>query len=557
MSDKTHTFEVPSSVSLRDFADGTTSNKAAATEELKSLLVKAPGYNVTPTNDASLFRATAHVSSDTTEHVAQLTKSLEGVEGISDAVREQIQANLEKDITTSSPVPTGLQGYDLRAPSLKVFPYRVVLRQLIARTSGFGAGARFKRITAIPGSGTGIARINPTVQEVATPGTLNRGQSMAVTGDDNFAPYKAFAISSNVTWDAEVRSRNYEDVIATDRLLLVETGQLAEEGLLFYSRGTDSGLSGVVPAPGAFTATVRNAVAGEQELANGSYSISLTASAGLGESAATAVTAGPIVISAAGKVIDLTPTTPGAFDAAGATGYAVFASVIATPTTAQLIFQGRTGGFDGANSNNLYTLQGVDGSGDLNTSTLSPSLATVGASATAGNYDGVLSQITAHGGYSKRLNGKLTSIDPIEALLDGLWVATQGDPEQLIASGTDRATVSKLLEAGTSAYRTTVDQSNGKVGAVVKALQNRSTGREVDITVAPMLDQGNIVAFTSALPVPQSGVPAAWEVKGPQDLMQIDWSVIDLNRASSVYWMNGLVGHAPIYSGQLSGVVAG
>ena len=66
-----------------------------------------------------------------------------------------VMADITKDITTTSPLSTGLVQFDLQGPSKYLVPVKTPLRDKLPRTQGMGLSARYKRILGITGSGTG------------------------------------------------------------------------------------------------------------------------------------------------------------------------------------------------------------------------------------------------------------------------------------------------------------------------------------------------------------------------------------------------------------------
>src|SRR5207302_5247434 len=96
----------------------------------------------------------------------ELTKgiSAEALASVTDAL-DQLKAqqpDLVKDITTSSPVSTGLVAFDLEAPAKMLTPRPTPLRNRIPRKKGIGTSHRFKRITGFTGTGTGgVGNIHP------------------------------------------------------------------------------------------------------------------------------------------------------------------------------------------------------------------------------------------------------------------------------------------------------------------------------------------------------------------------------------------------------------
>ena len=154
--------------------------------------------------------------------------------------------------------------------------------------------------------------------------------------------------------------------------------------------------------------------------------------------------------------------------------------------------------------------------------------ATVGQadqSAVSTNYDGLLTNTAASGGYVTRLNAALSTTNPgteFQTAFGSLYESVKGDPEEIWMNGFDRLQLSNatLNNAANSAYQVFIQnqQMGGvNVGAVVTTIMNEVTGNSVPITVHPWFPQGNSLIRQKTLPIPDSNVSETSVMVLPQD----------------------------------------
>ena len=114
-------------------------------------------------------------------------------------------------------------------------------------------------------------------------------------------------------------------------------------------------------------------------------------------------------------------------------------------------------------------------------------------STSSNNYDGLLTNTGASGGYVTRLNAALSTTNPgveFQTAFGQLYEAVKSDPDEIWMNGFDRLQLSNALlnNAANSAYRVYIqnDQMSGlNVGAVVSTMLNEVTGSSIPITVHP------------------------------------------------------------------------
>lgn len=480
------------------------------------------------------------------------------------AALEQMKAStpdLVKDLTLTSPVSTGLVAFDLEAPAKLLTPRPTPLRNRIPRSRGVGTSHRFKTITGFTGTETGgVANLHPgivdsTQANFAPSGASNalyyaRGPKITYAGQDTVVPYAQFSVSDEVTWSAQFAGQGFQDIRQLSRTSLLYSSMLLEERMLLMGRGTASGFSGAMAAPTGVTLTARSAAGGETGLSGVTTNVyvQITSDAGsFGQSVATTVAN---VAATNGQVIDVKFT-----DAAQALGYNLYVSTGASdPGVGSRFFAGR---FSGLNSSGAIVLGGA----------IPTSGATVPAadtSAYAAGYDGILPYVMgANSGYKKKINGAFSTTNPgveFQNAFVGLYNSVKADPDRILFNGSDRKQLSDSLKGSSSSnyqLQITQDQVSGvTMGNVAVAIMNEVTGKRVDMDVHPWLPQGVAPILSDTLPIPDTQVSNVWEVRNVQDLMGIDWPVLQFAYESSSYWYGTMICYAPGWNGCVSGITA-
>ena len=187
-----------------------------------------------------------------------------------------------------------------------------------------------------------------------------------------------------------------------------------------------------------------------------------------------ATTAASVALTA-GQAIQVSVVT----DSPGALGYNLFVgSVSAGP----FYYAGRTGYATG-----YITSQPTSGP-----------VATSGQadqSAVATNYDGLLTNVAASGGYVKRLNAALSVLNPgaeFQNAFGSLYESVKSDPEEIWLNGFDRLQLSNAIV--NNSYQLVClpcirsELRHGRREGwivVVQSLLNEVTGYEIPITVHP------------------------------------------------------------------------
>jgi hypothetical protein len=152
----------------------------------------------------------------------------------------------------------------------------------------------------------------------------------------------------------------------------------------------------------------------------------------------------------------------------------------------------------------------------------------------ATNFDGLLTNVAASGGYVSRLNAPFSVTNPgteFQTAFASIYEAVKGDPSEVWMNGFDRLQLSNALlnNSGANAYRVYIPDTNSgmgnvTVGAVVQTLMNEVTGSAVSINLHPWMPQGNALIRSVTLPIPDSNVAETSYMALPQDYVAVQTS---------------------------------
>ena len=548
--------EMPRAIDL--FGDADSAKSAAVRmDDYQAALTKsfsAPtssNLGATPTVDpvAALESLVAN-KSIAPDALASVTNAL--------ATQRQVQADIAKDISLTSPLSSSFAAFDLEAPAKLLTPRPTPLRNKIARKKGVGTSHRVKRILGYTGTGTGgIGNIFPGVTETTTTtfGSIayERGPKISYAADDLILPYNTYSLSDSVSFDANFSGLGFQDLRQLSSTSTLYATMLMEERMLLMARGTATGYSGALAAP-TVTATAANATGTQVGLAASTqFFIYVTSDAGsFGESVVSTVQSA--TTSSGSQIITI---TVGAVT--GALGYKVYVGTTTGATNAKYVgrFTGTVATLQGAaststtNNNLVYSTSGA----------VAPSADT---SAYATGYDGIIPTLLGSaGGFNNNINAQFSTSNPgseYQTVFYNLYNNVKADPDEILINGSDRKQLSDAIKNGSTAnYRLNLsqDESGNYVGgATIGALHNEVTGKLVDITVHPWLPQGVSPVMSYTLPIPDSEVSDCWAVYNVQDYMGIQWPVTQFSYDFSTYFRGTFMAQAPAWSGIVSGIAS-
>jgi hypothetical protein len=494
------------------------------------------------------------------------TKSLapDALAGLNNAIAAQRLAmqDVQKDITTSSPLSTSFAAFDLEAPAKLLTPRPTPLRNRIPRKKGVGTSHRIKRITGYTGTGTGgQGQIWPGVSESTTTafGSINfeRGSKISYTADDIILPYNSYSLSDSVSFDANFSGLGYQDLRQLSSTSTLYATMLMEERMMLMARGTASGYAGALSAP-TVTITHPSAGTGQVALADNTYYVYVTADAGVsstgfGESVTTSVTS----VTTSSQVIKISVSAP----VTGALGYNVYIGT--TTGAANAKYQGTFKSLTG-----FIVGSGSTSAGDTivysTASTILASRAASDTSAYATGYDGILTTVLgANTGYNNNINTTFSNTNPgteFQTVFANLYNNVKADPDEILLNGSDRKQLSDAIKGSANAnYRLQIsqDETSGVVfGSVVNGIVNETTGKSVPMTVHPWLPQGVAPVLSYTLPIPDTEVSDIWANYLVQDYMGIQWPVTQFAYEFSTYFRGTFFCAAPAWNGVVSGIVA-
>ena len=360
------------------------------------------------------------------------------------------------------------------------------------------------------------------------------------------------SLSDSVSWQAEYQGQGFEDVRSLSNTALLYATMLIDERLMCYGRGTTgNGYTGALAAPSVSLAGVSASLAPSgvttPALAASPFVV-VAADAGdlLGTNGTTmhqgpATTAASVAVTA-GQVIQVTVVT----DSPGALGYNLYVgSVSAGP----FFYAGRTGSSIG------YIKYQPTG-------TPTTTSGAADQSAVATNYDGLLTNTAASGGYVTRLNASFSTTSPateFQTAFGNLYEQVKSDPEEIWLNGFDRLQLSNAItnNAANSNYTVFIpnaDVGGVKTGTVVTEILNEVTGSSVPLTVHPWFPQGNALIRQKTLPLPDSNVAETSVMALPQDYVAVQWPVVQFTYDASTFEIGTFCHYAPAWNGIIQGI---
>ena len=474
------------------------------------------------------------------------------------AAQRTATADIVKDISLTSPLSTSFAAFDLEAPAKLLTPRPTPLRNKIVRKKGVGTSHRVKRITGYTGTGTGgQGQIWPGITETTTTafGSINyeRGPKISYTADDLVIPYNSYSLSDSVSFDANFSGLGYQDLRQLSSTSTLYATMLMEERMFLYARGTASGFSGALAAP-TVTLSAVSATGSQVGLTNGTtYYVYATSSAGsFGESVLSTVQSQAITT---GQVVKIVIN-----NVAGAVGTKIYVGTSTGAANAHYV---------GTITSLTGYINGVGGpvTGDnvvFNTTGTLASTITGDTSAFATGYDGIIPTVLgANSGSINEINSTFSTSNPgveYQTVFGNLYDAVKADPDEILINGADRRQLSDAIKNGSTAnYRLNLNQTDtGDYvgGAVIGALHNETTGKLVDITVHPWLQQGVSPVLSYTLPIPDTEVSDVWAAVNVQDYMGIQWPVTQFAYEFSTYYRGTFFCYAPAWNGVVSGIVS-
>ena len=185
---------------------------------------------------------------------------------------------------------------------------------------------------------------------------------------------------------------------------------------------------------------------------------------------------------------------------------------------------------------------------------------------TAG-YTGMISTLLGNGstpaaaGYVKAVNGPLGTAAPfgeINTMLVEMWETNRAQPGTLYTSGRIQAALLAEIQQQGSATSYRANYMTGDdgiiVGGAVTGITSPVGGPALNIVAHPFIPEGVVIAHSTTLPSPVSGVPGTATIDNVVDLTTIEWPQIGMSWDLSTYQYGSFVFHTPGFDGILTGI---
>jgi hypothetical protein len=473
---------------------------------------------------------------------------------------------LMKTTTSGTTQATNLVWYDLEAPAKNLFPVLTpIVNETLPRVSADGGiQANWKAVTAI----------NSTSLQSFVPEGVRNGV-ISTTTDQRYATYVRQGLENYVTWEADLASKNFEDVRATQAQRLLWSVKIQEENNVVGANGSAVALgipTGLVVTPVATGGTIVDNASGYD-----CYVVALTY---MGMQTAAVTLAGVqtlVTVTPAGGGSTFTYGAGSSDKSAKVTSAAVTGSPSSGYASLQMSCTVVTGACGYAwyavGNGGTALLQGITKTNSFLwktalTGTQAITAITADNSKNANGFDGLLYQawLAGSNAYIKALatgtvgtGTALTSsgsggIAEIDTMLYSMFTNYRLTPDTLWCSAYDmQKQIIPLLFGGTAngTLRQTISLDGGPGGrevvsgvSSVKYLNPFANGvaPTMDIRVHPFMPAGTMLALTSKLPYPINNVSNLYEMKLRRDYFAMEWPQVTAKYETGVYF-DGVLAH--------------
>jgi hypothetical protein len=194
--------------------------------------------------------------------------------------------------------------------------------------------------------------------------------------------------------------------------------------------------------------------------------------------------------------------------------------------------------------------------------TLGGSFIAGASSSTIAGYDGLLSEVTKNGGYSKYVGATLSTSSPgteFYTMLAQNYDTQGADIDLILTTGSIASELWSAVTAngGTNNYRITLTASpdgSTNLGGAVNSIANPSTGTVSQFKVHRYMPDGIAVGHSTRVPWADSNVAATLKVVNAADTMYVNWPEIGFSRDASTYTLGTACFEAPVLDGILTGI---
>lgn len=443
---------------------------------------------------------------------------------------------IAKNFVQPTGATTGLQAYNLEAPSKKLYPVMTPLRNRIPRVGGgYATQANWKATTGINAS-----NMRAGVSEG------KRGGQIQHTMKEYFAAFRGIGLEKSVTFEADYAARGFEDVKALAVMQTLQATMVEEEKIILG--GNTSLRLGQTPTPALVAAAHQGATI------SGSISVRCVA---LGLQAYLDVAGANN--GATGQALDIsTAQVPGQIvrtnadgstDTFGGGSAQVSAAATVSASGGQKIVATLPKAVRGAYGYAWYWgASGQEKLGAVTTTTIveitadATGMQTVSGlgsdnSTSALEFDGLLTQIAQadSGAYYMDGGAKALTSDgaggvlELEAAFVDFYNKYRISPQTIYISANDLVGLTKLIfgaNSGAPLLRLNVDLSNTaavRAGVKLGSYLNKVTGDELEVVVHPNLPPGTLLFYSDSVPAYLDGVSNLLRVLTRQEYYQIEW----------------------------------
>jgi len=360
-------------------------------------------------------------------------------------------------------------------------------------------------------------------------------------------PFVENGISDSVEYQAQFAAQGFTDLRQLSNTAAIYSHMLGEENNILNST------SAVLPVAGV-TATTTDAGTATG-LPAGTYDTLVTVSSSFGESKA--LVADTVTVGA-GVSVDVTLSAV----PVGAVGVNVYA----TDTTSGAIYIGRTTNTAAGAFPVIWASALANPSTSADNGS-SPEYQFGGTALGTAGYTGMISTLLGNGstpaaaGYVKAVDGPLGAGAPfseINTMLVEMWETNRAQPGTLYTSGRIQAALLAEIQQQGSATSYRANYMTGDdgiiVGGAVTGITSPVGGPALNIVAHPFIPEGVVIAHSTTLPSPVSGVPGTATIDNVVDLTTISWPQIGMSWDLSTYQYGSFVFHTPGFDGILTGI---
>ena len=483
--------------------------------------------------------------------------------GASDETIALFSKSVEADVAKNSgpwsntnplnynPGNVGFTPFDLQDSIEFLVPVMTPLRNSIPRRKAQGQAVQIRQITGYSNSRTGgVPNLNTFFNSATNTSTyngitLNRPNTISYSADALVVPFVENGISDSVEYQAQFAAQGFTDLRQLSNTAAIYSHMLGEENNILNST------SAVLPVAGVTATTDNGGTA--TGLPAGTYTPLVTISSAFGESKA--LTGQSTTVAAGESVTVALNSVP-----VGAVALNVYVTV------SGIHYVGRTTSTASGSFPVLFAVTPTLPSTSADNGS-SPEYQFGGTALGTTGYTGMISTLLGNGstpaaaGYVKAVNGPLGAGAPfgeINTMLVEMWETNRAQPGTLYTSGRIQAALLAEIQQQGSATSYRANYMTGDdgiiVGGAVTGITSPVGGPALNIVAHPFIPEGVVIAHSTTLPSPVSGVPGCATIDNVVDLTTIEWPQIGMSYDLSTYQYGSFVFHTPGFDGILTGI---